>query len=125
MGFRGPMRDTCQVGTGVASTTVEPTASSYTWATAIRCRFHEGLTTEVRNGSEATVTEAVFLLPAGTVITSANRIRLTKRNGTTLSTARIFAIVGEPISSGFGLGYKSTVGLVLCKARELPGSFAI
>lgn len=92
------MFDTCVVQTysATSSTSAEPNVGSWADGSAIACGFDASVSNEVSDGSQATLTDATIRLPIGTTCTGKNRIKVTKRNGTTLGTAETYEILGEP-----------------------------
>ena len=91
----GAKNDRCKIltKTSPSSTDPEPT-SSFSAGSEIRCRFSRTGTREVVDGTAASPVDCEIRVPAGTTVTASDRVRLTKRNGATVS--EDYAIVGEP-----------------------------
>jgi len=90
--------DTCQIGTEAEASGLEPGADSWTYddESPVSCGFNASASKEVFDGSQATITDAVFRLPIGTAVTSVNRLKLTHRQGVALDTAEEYALIGAP-----------------------------
>ena len=93
----GQFSDECQIGTDTGtSTTEDPDAPSWSYATAIACGFDASVSTEVVELGQATMTDATIRVPLGTSVTGASRVRLTKRYGASLSPVEDYEVLGAP-----------------------------
>lgn len=100
-GITATYLDTCQIGTRTNTASGPYQNLSWSYATAIPCGFQALSSAESGDGSQFGTNKARVRLPRGTVITADDRVRLTKKLGTTLSTAITFAVVGEPNQGAF------------------------
>ncbi len=107
------MNDTCQLGTVTESAGSVYLSESISWATAIACGFKAGGGREVQDGSQAVINDAELRLPYDTVVGSANRVKVTKVAGVTLTTAEVYRILGGPLRG------PSAIRL---KLQRLPGN---
>lgn len=119
MAGQGHLRDTCLIGTQAAPVAPEPVGAWTYSATEIRCRFAQtsgrlGYQAEVPIATGQELTDGTIRLPAGTTVTAGNRLKVTKKNYTTLATAQEYEIVGEPQSV-------RTAGIV-CNVRRIAGN---
>ena len=96
MAPRPHLRDEAHVGSLVAVTSGYEPTQAYTYGAALRCRFLRVATTELVDGAVRKATGVSIHFPAGTVIDSNSRIKLTKRNRATLGTVEYYDVTGEP-----------------------------
>ena len=113
--MRRVFRDTAQRGTkSGGSFGGDPGDKTYTYdsANTIPCFLDASRSKEAADGTENTRTDATIYMPAGTTLAIADRIKITHIDRTALSTARIFAIVGEPnaLPSGLEVGVLEVTG---------------
>ena len=90
--------DTCQIGTrtGTPDTYNEP-VDSYSYATGVACGIEYTSSREVERDPGKIITiDATLRLAHGTTLSHRDRIKLTHRYGTALSTAQTFEVVGYP-----------------------------
>jgi hypothetical protein len=89
------MMDTAVVQTFSASTADSwgIPADSYSDGSAVYCGFNNKAGIETQGEGEVVQYDATVRLPIGTAVTESDRIKITKRHGTTLSTPLIFEIV--------------------------------
>ena len=121
--WTGAKHDQCKIGTLTASSAPEPSPSSYTYGSAIACRFVEKESVEIRNGTQAVIGDAVIYVPAGTSVTAANRVQLTKRNGVAQS-SKYYKIVKDPKATNQGFGYGSSIGDIRLICKSIAGNAA-
>jgi hypothetical protein len=89
--------------TGVVQTWAEGAADGYgqtgdTWTdgAAIACGVEiVGMNESRRSDYQLEVGDAVIRVPVTTTVDRRDRIKITKRNGTTLGTAEVFEVVGQ------------------------------
>lgn len=92
---KSAMRDSCQIGQRQAPTSNDPGDVSFTWGAEIACGYLPKTKSEMLdNGSQATVTTATIRLPWGTLVSTQDRIRITKQAGVALSPMPQYGIVG-------------------------------
>jgi hypothetical protein len=92
------MRDTGLIGTssgGDFGEDVNATAWTYNTENPIKCTVKDGVSNEVQNGAETTITTSEIRVPSGTTISNLNRLKVTKMHRETLSTPRVYAIIGD------------------------------
>lgn len=113
------MFDICVIQTQAAGSGKNQTGGTWTDGSAIECGVDVDVApgrspadTEMFDGSDGTITRPLIRLPIDTSATSVNRIKVTKRHGTTLSTAEIYAILGDP---------KRTMGELVCNVQFVVG----
>ena len=89
--------DTCQILTPSETTDGYGLRSVTSWVAgaALACKFIVGQTDEVQDEGRVITARAKARLPIGTAVTSANRIRMTKRNGTAITSVD-YEILGQP-----------------------------
>ena len=87
-------RDKCKIGTATRASGYEPNALTWTYGSEIACGFDAAKSTEVSDGSAATMTDAVCRIGLSNTITGHNRIQVTERNTTDVT--EYYAIIGEP-----------------------------
>lgn len=95
------MQDRCQVGVYTAPTSDDyalPVAV-YTYGSAIVCGVEHVNPQEEHASGEVPVIDARLRLPIGTSIDERNRIKITRRYGSELSTPQVFEIEG-PVKRG-------------------------
>ena len=100
------MRDTGVIGTssgGGFGEDVNAVTWSYDTDNPIKCTVKDGVSNEVQNGAETTITNSEIRVPSGTSITKLNRLKITKRHRKTLGTSEVYAIVGDPDNSANAL----------------------
>jgi head-tail adaptor len=93
------MRDTLQIGTsssGGFGDNVNAVTWTYDTENLIKCTVKDGVSKEVKNGAETTITTSEIRVPSGTAITNVKRVKVTKRHRVTLGTAEIYAVIGDP-----------------------------
>jgi len=91
------MRDVLVIGTPAAQSGSEPTKGDYTYSTTeIACGVNTNISNEVTDGTKATVTDGTIRVPWATSISSANRVKVTKRDAVALATPEVYAILGTP-----------------------------
>lgn len=90
------MGDECKIGTLSETVSGGHVSESYTYGSAIACGFDASGNGEASDGSQAGITTAALRLPIDTVVSSASRVQVTKRNGATLASAEYFSVVGDP-----------------------------
>lgn len=94
---RKHMRDACKIGARDAVTSGPRPTQTWTYGSAIRCRFvRNEATREVMDGTEVASTDVAFHLPADTTVSANGRIQLTERNNAALGTPEYFKVIGEP-----------------------------
>ena len=93
---RPHMRDACQIGIYDTDTAGPEPGETWTYGSAIRCRFLRVSTRDVTDGNEHHLSDVQIHVPAGTTVSTSSRIKLTERNNTTLGTAEYFEVLGEP-----------------------------
>ena len=107
------LRDAAQIGTfDTVSTGPEP-SDEWTYATAVPCRFVRTTTREVLDGKEQDLTDVQISFRASETITDASRIKLTKRNRTSLGTVEYYELVGAP-------WYTEDNRLIVCSCQSVP-----
>jgi hypothetical protein len=109
---QGMFRDKCKVGVATFADTHDPTALTWTYGTEISCGFDAMPSSETVDGAEATITDAVVRVPVGTAVNADDRIKVTTRNFSALTTAEVYAVVGAP-----RVGIAATV----CKVKRITG----
>jgi len=113
MAYQGNLRDTCLIGSQATPSGVEPTNAWTYAATAVRCRYTQAASREIPEGTGAEITNGKIRLALQTTISASNRLKLTHKNGTALSPAVEFLIVGEPRIT-------RTIG-ILCDVQCIAG----
>ncbi len=93
---RPHMRDACKVGAYVEITVGGRPQEVWQYGAATRCRFSRNSTREVLDGAEVANSDVQVHLPDGVDITHAERIEITKRNGTAIAPGEIFEVIGDP-----------------------------
>ena len=100
----GHYNDTCIVQT--LSTTRDSTGAvlnTYPDGSAISCGFEpKGGTERKAADGTAVITDATVRVPIGTTITAKDRVKITKRHGTSI-TALVFGVASEPQRGPSGL----------------------
>ena len=96
--------DTCVIQTlSTARDTTGAVLPTYTDGSAISCGFEPtGGTERKAAGGTAVITDATVRLPIGTTVTAKDRVKITKRHGTSI-TALVFGVAGEPQRGPSGL----------------------
>lgn len=93
----GTLLDRCRIA--VYSSTPDAfnnETASYAVGGETACMFNPTETREVQEGGMVIITEAQLRIPGDTVIAGNDRILITQRNGTAISPAPNYEIVGEP-----------------------------
>ena len=107
--YNATFPDECQLGTDVENTSAHTTdpdgTPDWSYATAIPCgvEIEEVGQGESDEQGQATITNAKIRLPVGAALTGVQRIRVTKRYGTTLGIPEIYAVDGSPLRGAAGL----------------------
>lgn len=92
---RRHMRDACSIGTYADITVGGRPQESWQYAASTRCRFSREDSRETMDSTEVAHTDIKIAIPAGADVTHAGRIKLTKRNRTTLDTPEFYEVVGD------------------------------
>ena len=97
--------DTCVIQTlSTARDTTGAVIPTYTDGSAISCGFEPtGGTERKAADGTAVITDATVRVPIGTTVTAKDRVKITKRHGTTLGTALVFGLASEPQRGPSGL----------------------
>ncbi len=107
------MRDRCEVGTYDTDTTGPEPGESWTYEPETRCRFTRTTSREVLDGNEHALTDVAIHFPVGTTLSASSRIKLTRRNGSTLTSNEFYEVVGEP-------WYTDDNRVVVINAQSVP-----
>lgn len=101
----GAMMDTCTILTQSAGATdgYGNPADSYSEGSPLDCGYKPRSSREAQQGNETVLIDAELRLPVATTIKSADKVKLTKRYGETLTTPLIFYVVGQPAKGPSGL----------------------
>lgn len=104
------MFDTCKVLTYSSTTdALGNPVPAYTSGSAISCGFRTITAREIQESGYVPILDGEMRLPVGTIITSKDRIQLTKRYGENI-TAQTYEIVGPAMMGP--TGYRVSVKLV-------------
>ena len=112
------MRDLCKIGVyTVGSGTTEKTIT-YVLGSEISCGVKLGKSREVNDGTQATLSDGVIVLPLSqSAVVGKDRIHVTKYDGVdALATAEVYAILGEPLRKRQGFE---------CNVRRVTGGSAL
>jgi hypothetical protein len=91
------MLDTCVIQTLTSTGDgYDISADSWSDSAALDCGYQPARAREIMGGAQVIMMPATIRLPDGTSVTHLQRIKLTKRYGTTLTTPLYFAIKDEP-----------------------------
>ena len=118
------MRDRCTIATYSAGSQTRTTlyaersdAAYGDYGSEIRCGVALGKSSEVVDGSEATLTDGEIQLPLGTAVTNLDRIKVTKMHYenvlNTLGTPVVYAVIGAP---------RQDDAAVVCAVRRVTGN---
>ena len=97
--FDNAMADTCQIGadTGTQSSySPDPDDPNWVYGGTLACGVNTHRPEEALELGQATLTDATIRVPVGTTVTGEDRVRVTKRHGSTLGTAEVYAVKGDP-----------------------------
>lgn len=99
------LQDKCQVGVySTVQNNYGELVPGYTWGSEIKCGFDPtGGQERPRPEMTPLIVNATVRLPLGTAINTTDRIRITKRYRTTLTTALEFEIIGAPQTGPSGI----------------------
>ena len=109
------MWDTCHIGTATG-TSWGASAGGNTWTYGVSevvCGVNPAKSREVMDNAQTTLTDCEIRLPFGTAVTSASRIKVTKRGGVSLAADEIYAVVGAP---------RVGPSAVVCACKRVTGS---
>lgn len=110
---RPHMRDKAQIGVFQTVSNGPEPVESYVYGSAVSCRFIRTSTREVLDGKEQDLTDVQIHFRADQTLTDASRIKLTRRNLTTLGTPEYYELVGLP-------WYTDDNRTIVCNCQSMP-----
>jgi len=108
--------DTCKIAAWQAGSGRTPIGSHAAPGAELKCQLRATPNREVSDGSQTTIAEAEILIPSFPTLDAKDRIHVTKLHGTTLSSALVFAMLGDPLREDAGFR---------CNVRRVTGNSSL